>query len=900
MHAALERWDEISPILDAALDAPPDDRDRVLAERCGDDAELTAIVRRLLADQDDERVDGGWSTRILAGPLWGELAAEAPGERAASDVGREVGPYRLVRPLGQGGMAEVHVAERVDGAFEANVALKIMMASGDHRAAARFARERQILADLRHPHIARILDGGELDDDRPYLVMELIDGEPIDRWCEAHGLSVRRRLDLFMDVVAAVEHAHRNLVVHRDLKPSNVLVDREGRIKLLDFGIASLLETAGAGLTLAGPGPLTPRYAAPEQFHGGAITTAVDVYQLGILLYRMLTGGFPYELPTSHRERWPQLVAEAPPTPPSERAPNHLARAIQGDVDTIVLKALRKEPDRRYQSAEQLLEDLRRHREGRTVRARPDTWRYRLGKALRRHAVAVTAGAAIAVLLVISSTIIAVQAGHVARERDAARTEARTAERVTRFLVDIFTDSAPTRGSTHDVRALDVLDRGAARIEHELHDEPRVRARLLSAIGTLYSRYGEEARATTYLEDALTLLDRHQDRESLIWAATALELAQATVEDGYSPGEVAAVERAHAIYRREHGDDHPATVTSLYLLASACMWSGDMARSRELFDRALDGFDALPADTSRSWVQLANSMSIVLFAREETDRALALLERADPVAAATDDFATRVAIKGHLASIYADRGWTDDLARVADDYLALSRRAYGDGSTHMTWPLVMAGRLAHAQGRLEDARRHLQQGLDILEADEHRPAGQLEATSLNLAEVAVDAGDARGAQRIAGRAVEILTGIYGDRTHLTARARLLFARAERDLDRGTDIAALLAPCRRFYEETDPQRRQHAEVLETLGRWHLAEGRVDSARSMLARAVDIYAATVPTTHWKLARGRTALARAHLAAGDTGAARRTIAGGPGVLASRGDRWARERMALDARLD
>jgi serine/threonine-protein kinase len=891
----LARWAEISPILDAALLLDPADRRQCVAGLCGADTALRDAVMRLLAEEERTCVPVLAAT---AGPLWDDLAHEFGGLTA----GQAVGPYRLRRVLGRGGMSEVWVAEREDGAYAGTVALKVAsLITPDRAARQRFLRERQILADLRHPNIAPILDGGELADGRPYLVMERIEGEPVDRWCETRGLTLEGRLALFDDVASAVEHAHRNLVVHRDLKPSNVLVDRDGRVRLLDFGIAALLEdTAGPELTRGEHGPLTPQFAAPEQFRPGAVTTAADVYQLGMLLYLMLTGRLPYDLSVAERTEWSRLVLEARPPRPSAVVPGSRARHLRGDLDTIVLTALHHDPGRRYGSAAQLRDDLRRHRDGHPVLARRDTWRYRLGKYARRHAAALGVTAAIVALLVVGTVTVATQARRLAVERDAARVEARTAEEVTGFLVDIFRDSAPPRGATHDVRALDVVDVGAARLDTALRDQPRVRARLLAAIGMLYNRFGATGRARPYLEEAVGILERTPDAEPRAWAAAVSELAHLTIDDGYTAAEVDALERVVAIHTDTYGAHHPATVSAVHHLATAHMWSGDMDAARREYDRALDRFAAMPVETTTAWVQLASTLAIVLQARGEVDGARALFERAHPVARRLDHAEEIFNIANYLAEIHAGAGRVDRFARLARESLDAAGEAYGEDSPHLASPLVLVGRAAHARGEYARARTHMRRGLELLAGNPHRPAGQSESLGLHLAELELDAGRADAALVIARRGAESLGELYGERTHLTALARLLTARALADLGRRDEALSVLDACLDVYATRYRRGTGHGRALAARGRLALAAGEVDAAYTDLRAAEDILAAALPAGHWRLARVRVALARACLARGDTARAADLAARTRPALAGRDDRWERELVNLAGALD
>jgi eukaryotic-like serine/threonine-protein kinase len=386
-----DRWQRVKDVFSAACVLAEPERTRYLDTACADDAQLRAEVASLLDAHNhaDAVVDRPAAAYVRSGEVF-----------TASDrwVGQRIGPYEVVALIGHGGMGEVYRARRVDAQYDKEVAIKLVPA-GYHRdfVLQRLRAERQILANLDHPDIARLIDGGATDDGLPYLVMELVAGEPLDRYCEQRNLSVRERLQLFRDVCAVVSYAHQRLVVHRDLKPSNILVTAEGRVKLLDFGIAKLLQPAasepGTAPTITLMQALTPGYASPEQILGDTITTASDVYSLGVLLYLLLTGRSPYRTALDSAHDAIREVCETDAAPPS----SHLS--LDRDLDAITLRALRKEPDKRYRSVDLLSEDIRRHLDGLPVQARGDQFSYRAGKFLRRHKIEIAAAAVLAVTL---------------------------------------------------------------------------------------------------------------------------------------------------------------------------------------------------------------------------------------------------------------------------------------------------------------------------------------------------------------------------------------------------------------------------------------------------------------------------------------------------------------------
>ncbi|MGH7676897.1 MAG: protein kinase domain-containing protein [Gemmatimonadaceae bacterium] len=390
------RWRDVERVLDLALDSEPGTWSRILDEQCSGDPELRREVEALLTRHESAQ-------RFLALPPAAAAAALLKAARAPSAISadRRVGAYRIVRQIGQGGTSQVFLAERADGQFRQQVALKLLRPGCDSEIdQGRFRAERQILASLNHQNIARLLDGGVMDDGMPYLVMELVNGEPIDKYCETHVLTFQKRLEMFLTVAEATQYAHRNLVVHRDLKPSNILVTSDGQVKLLDFGIAKLLDqprTPGREPIAAATTQrwMTPEYAAPEQVRGQPATTLTDVYQLGVVLYELLTGVLPFGTRQESAYELERSILEREAIAPSIAA----STKLRGDIDAIVLKALRKEPEQRYASVQAFRDDVARYLAGTPVQARQGNVAYRVLKFGRRHRVSVAAVSALLLML---------------------------------------------------------------------------------------------------------------------------------------------------------------------------------------------------------------------------------------------------------------------------------------------------------------------------------------------------------------------------------------------------------------------------------------------------------------------------------------------------------------------
>ncbi|HSL70493.1 MAG TPA: serine/threonine-protein kinase, partial [Longimicrobiales bacterium] len=504
-----QRWQSLQELFANARAATEDERERLLQEHARVDAELVEQVRALLAADAQPGIMDALGSQL-------QSIARVVQEPALN----RIGPYRVIGELGRGGMGVVYHAERADGQFQQRVAIKLISATNaDHPLHQRFLAERQILAGLVHPNIARLLDGGITDDGRPYLVMEYVDGVPITTYCDRHRLDVRARLKLFVDVCAAVQHAHQNLVVHRDLKPSNILVSSDGRVHLLDFGIAKLINPSGNDwpVTHGDARAMTPEYASPEQVCGAALTTASDIYSLGVLLYELLSGSLPYRLATGSPVEVATAVCEQDPEPPSQRAAQperaaqsrgatveRLARQLEGDLDGIVLMAMRKEPRLRYASADMLRQDIERYQRGLQVHAHRGNLRYRIGKLVRRHRVETAAAAIVLGALVTGLTVAIGQSRRASRERDRAEQALIESEGVTSFLLDLFQTGDPGDPPPAELSALDLLRRGALRAD-ELSNQPIAHARLLDVIGQMSLHLGRWVDAERYLEQAVAI-----------------------------------------------------------------------------------------------------------------------------------------------------------------------------------------------------------------------------------------------------------------------------------------------------------------------------------------------------------------------------------------------------------
>jgi serine/threonine-protein kinase len=560
------RFQRLQSLFAAAREASDGERESVLQAQAGDDAGLIADVRALL------RADAASGPMEALGAHFQPVAQVLEPARPA-----RIGAYQIVRELGRGGMGVVYLADRADGEFRQRVAIKLIpSADATDPLHQRFLAERQILAALTHPNIARLLDGGVTDEGRPYLVMEYIDGVPITTYCETHRLDIPARLRLFMEVCAAVHHAHQNLIVHRDLKPTNILVTADGHAHLLDFGIAKLINPAfgaPAPVTRADARLMTPEYASPEQVRAESLTTASDIYSLGVLLYELLCGRGPYRLTSGSPVELATAICEQDPDPPSVRQAN----LRDADLDSIVLMAMRKEPARRYRAADMLREDLERYLNGQPVLAHRDSRRYRFQKFLRRHRVEAAAVAMVAISLVAGLSVSLWQGRRAAVERDRAAQALAEATGITNFLMDMFQTGTPGEATPAQLSALDLLRRGAARAD-ELSGQPVVQARLLDVVGQLWFNLGQYEEAQRRLEQAVAIRRSAPGNSSLDLASSLIHLARVYRDRDRLPAAIPLVDEALGIRREALPADHPDIADALF------------ERGRLVFGREQEGY----------------------------------------------------------------------------------------------------------------------------------------------------------------------------------------------------------------------------------------------------------------------------------------------------------------------
>jgi serine/threonine-protein kinase len=741
-----ERWQKVERVLDRVLEHDPAEWTALLDEACDGDDQLRREVHTLLR----RYTQAGKDLRAPTRPMEGLLDPRVE-ERDLED--RRIGPYRMIRPLGHGGMGAVYLAERADGQYEQQVALKLLRLGGSARKneVQRFRAERQILAGLQHPNIARLLDGGVTDDGQPYLVMEYVEGQSIDRYCDAHRLPVDARLRLFRTVCEAVQQAHRQGIVHRDLKPGNILVTGEGTVKLLDFGIAEVLDEERAPpitlpVTRTGVPLMTPEYAAPEQVSGDEIAATTDVYQLGAVLYELLTGRRlfefesyrPSEVERTIREERPEKPSDAVARRRAERGedddastrggPRKVGQArgtsvaslkatLRGDLDTILMKALRKEPARRYASAEALAEDLSRYAEGLPVRAQKAGWTYRARKYVSRHRWSVGATAFVLLLLMAYAATVTVQAQRIAHERDQAQAEAAKAKRTTTFLTNLFEETNPANGREERSTVENLLDMGAARVKNTLTAQPDVQVRLMNIMGNAYRNRGSYKEALALQQQALALA---QKRESEAPTRRIADLQNNIGEALYYLGryEEAAqhYQRALTLRRDLLGRAHVEVAQTLHNLALVDLGLGRLSRAERRARKAIVTFKS--ALDGGHW-RIANARNVlgrILRARGKLRKAQTLHERAMAMHRKLQGekrFAAAHAIaQNDLGLTLRRRGRAEAAEQEHRRALADFHRLLPANHPFIGRALTGLARALHTQGRYDDAERFYQQAID--------------------------------------------------------------------------------------------------------------------------------------------------------------------------------------------
>jgi serine/threonine-protein kinase len=901
-----ERWARLKAIFQAALELPPLARETLLRERCAGDADLHERLRALLAAHEtgSDLFEGRGVEAVE------ELRADLQG----AVEGLRLGSYKLLAELGRGGMGTVYLAERDDRTFQARVAIKLIKRGMDtDEIVRRFVNERQILADLVHPNIARLLDGGTTPDGRPYFVLEHIEGRPITDY--ARGLGVEALLALFLQVASAVQFAHQNLVVHRDLKPANILVGSDGTPKLLDFGIAKLLgnpapearreqlpearreqlpearpEARFTATAMGGAGapPMTPDYASPEQRVGGPVTTATDVYALGLLLFELLTGVGPADLERRLGGGW---RGRSPGPVPSQvarqlaRRDGRFARRLSGDLDAIVAKALEPDPQRRYGTAAELADDLRRHLDRLPVRARRPTLPYRLGRAVRRHKLA----AAFAASLVLFGAAASWQAIEVARQRDRAEAQRRRAEALSSYMTGLFRVADPEQNRGAAVTARELLDAGAAALldgsgaapgwlpaaSGGAVQEPATRALLLHEIGKVYQSLGLFDPAERTLRRAIEIRGKlagsspaavpvsHAPFARLLaparparvepeldLAASLTELAHVRRKRGAFADSAALYRRGLELRRRLLGAWDPRVAESLNGLGLLYAASGDTRRAEESLRRAAAIRRRGGTVTALELAESLDNLATLAIDGERPAAAAAWLDEALAIhrrLLGRDDPRAAVDLS-NLAGLFYRRG---DYAGAEERFrqaLALRRRVLDPGHPDIALTLSNLGAVEYERGRLAEAEASLREALALARRLHSEPNPDVANAMNNLAAVLRERGAAAEAERLYAEALGVYTRLYGARHAMIANTLNNLARARQS--QGDFAGAERLARRALSMRRELLGAEHPAValsLTTLAALHQKAGRLGDSEAAYRQALRIQRQALGARH-----------------------------------------------------
>jgi serine/threonine-protein kinase len=786
-----------------------------------------------------------------------------PLRRPGLDAERRIGPYRLISELGRGGMGTVWLAARADEHFEKRVALKVVRGSDSQEVFRFFRRERQILAGLEHPNIARLLDGGTTEEGLPYFVMEHVEGVPIDRYCDEHKLSVSDRLRLFEGVCSAVQHAHRSLVVHRDLKPGNILVTEEGVPKLLDFGIAKLLDPGVAGGVSAETiVALTPDYASPEQVRGRAITTATDVYSLGVILYELLTGQRPYRVKSNEHVEVLKAVCESDPARPStavgrtgERlkpdgtkviitpeetgrlrhdTPQRLRRRLKGDLDAIVLTALQKDPIQRYASVEALARDIRRYLRGQPILARKTSTVHRLRKLAGRHKLGVAAGAAILGLLVALAVTSTVQAARIRKERDRATEETAKVTAMNVFLQDALGAADPWEKGSRNISLLDALRQAQGKAEGTFQSQPLIRAAVLQTIGTTFANLAEFQEGEKALRTALVLRTAAAGPRSAEVAESQAGLSNLYKRWHRFEQAISAGQESLAITRALYGPRSLQTAAALDVLGTAYQVKGDLQALKPVANEMLTVVRAPtpaaqssvspPPEPAKLEVQALGLLAAVALLEEDFVRMEAIdRERLGKVRARLPE------LQGELADAVNDLAvaqlMNGDLKAAEDNFieaLRLDIAAFGEEHPETLSARENLGNVYFRSKRYDDTLKTL----DIVLAARRKALGAdaepVGRTLANIGTVSKEAGKLDAAERAYHDALAVLVPKLGELNLDVAAVRMSLGDVLRR--------------RGQLEAAEPLMRSALDVrVKLLGETHAATQRTLKALADLAIA-----------------------------------------------------------------
>ena len=835
-------WQRIRALFEQAIDLPVGERAAFLDQHCADRPDLQAEIIAMLAA--DARAHGDSTSLSSAAPeLLQALNDDERTQQSDALIGLRLGPWRLLREIGRGGMGAVYLAERDDGEYHQQAAIKLVRPGWDvGELLQRFRGERQILASLNHPNIARLLDGGVSADGKPYLVLEYIEGSEISRYCNEQKLGISARLQLFLTVCTAVAHAHQRLVVHRDLKPSNILVDDNGQVKLLDFGIAKLIEP-NAAITAPASRMFTPEYAAPEQVRGETITTGVDVYALGLLLYELLTGRRPYGATASTPAAYEQAILTQEPLRPSRAAaetddasvplaadrsldPTRLSAQLRGDLDAIVLKALRKESEQRYASVAALADDVQRHLEHQPVAARRGNLRYRSMRFLQRHALA-SALAAIAVLSLVAGLGIALH------QTEQARAEAGKSRAALDFMTNLFTLADPVAAQGERITARELLTTGSQRIREQLLDQPAARAELLRAMGDAYRGLGLYDEALPILDEAA----RGADDPAAALLSHAIVLHQLARYDEALKALLAL--RETQTQRRPVDIDFVSQIDLRIAVTYVAM--NKLEEAGEVYERLLKVQRARHGDDHRQTqeIMLRYASWLVLRGRSHDARPLTAAVVAAVRAQKPRDNEFFARALGAHAMVVSNTGPYREAEALRREELELNRSIYGDEHPYTLSSRSNLATVLFAQQRFDEALPVFEEVLRgrRQQLDPDHPLLALVAN--HMASTLVSLGRAEEARAYAEEALRIRLPLFGEQHRNTAMTLQTLASIEFKTGHLAEAELLFQRTIASMEAAlGPTSSTLVSSLNGLARVRLARGQSDPECAAAQRAFDI--------------------------------------------------------------
>jgi serine/threonine protein kinase/Flp pilus assembly protein TadD len=815
-----EKWDQVKELFALAQDLDPGERSGFLRKACAGDDSLLAEVESLLSSFDSA------PTFLEDSPAAGLASAQS---RALN--GKRIGSYRILREIGQGGMAVVYLAERADDEYRKQVAIKMLKpGTGRDEILRRFRIERQALAALDHPSIVRLLDGGSTEDGLPYLIMEYVDGVRIDQYCDAHKLPITERLQLFRAVCMALQYAHENLVIHRDLKPSNILITKQGVVRLLDFGIAKVLNpqwSPEATLTQTDWRPMTPDYASPEQIRGQAITTATDVYSLGVLLFELLSGHRPYRSTGQSLLEVERMVCETEPEKPSlviyrkeengsdpgdsvspitpervssERGlqPSELERRLRGDLDTIVMKALEKDPSRRYGTAAELSADIGRYLLHEPVLARPASATYRTRKYVRRHPVGVTVAAGLVLLLAGFAVMQFFQLRRITRERDRAT-------RVTEFMEAMFKVSNPSEARGNSITAREILDKSSKDIDTGLAQDPELQAQMMFVMGDVYRGLGLFPRAQQLYQRSADIRRRTLGPENAETLRSLDALGWILNQEGHAAEAEKLQRETVNTRRRVFGTENPDTLKAMSNLGWTLDREGQYSEAEKLDREVIDTRRRISMpDTHETLATLANLAAVLgheghfaeaeKLKRENLDLDRRILGPEDPeTLTAMNNLAATLLHEGHYADAEKLQRETLDLQRrilgpehpdtlrsmnnlahtlSSEDHiveaeqlqreaLATKQRVLGPEHQDTLWAMSSLAWTLQKEGHFSDAEKLLRQTLEIQQRVLGPERPNTLSTMGNLAVVLGKEGRYSDAEKLGRQTMEAMRRVLG-------------------------------------------------------------------------------------------------------------------------------------------